>query len=60
MPPLFHLPDEMFKKMNIGRVIDIDNNSHGQGCSIKKRLLFCAVNGQVFSIVSFSPVNHKK
>jgi hypothetical protein len=33
MPPLLHLPDKVLKKMDICRVIDIDNNFHDAGCT---------------------------
>jgi hypothetical protein len=29
MTPLFHPANEVFEKMHICRVVDIDNNSHG-------------------------------
>ena len=45
---------KVFKKMNIGRVIDIDNNSHGMGLlPSTKTAPFCAVKGRVISIALF-------
>jgi len=32
MTPFFHLADEVFEKMNICRVVDVNNNSHGRNC----------------------------
>ncbi len=62
MPPLLHLPYEVFKKVDICRMIDIDNNSHDTGCSsIKNRFgvsFFGADRCNKHS--SFSPVKIKK
>jgi hypothetical protein len=61
MSLLFHLPDKVFKKMNIGRMIDIDDNPHSwlypppaknRTSRTDRRM------GNPHS--SFSPVNHKK
>src|SRR5665647_444965 len=61
VPSLLHLPDKIFKKMDICRMIDIDNNSHGAGCSSMKTP-FCSFSykrtGNQHS--SFSPLNDKK
>jgi hypothetical protein len=55
MSPLFHLPDEIFEKMDICRVIDINNNSHGPDSTpTGKTTTSVSGNGRVLSIAHFN------
>ena len=54
MTPPFHFPDEIFEKMNICRVVDIDNNSHCRnGTSLRKNALVMEKKGLAIRIALF-------